>query len=242
MVPVTTDPHHSLQHHQRAFVAPTGYSVAQLAPTHTPQYHLIATTQPPPFPSPEGVIGHHPTPTASFAPQLHGMYNPQQAYTPQPSVIMISQPPPTPVFSTQAPPHMISYSQPQQLSVHPMNVQQSFPTILPAMPPPLPPGVPVVNSMAYIRCHHCGETGHKLYHCPKNPDWCGELSSLCVVHGKVRSMSALEPIPTDTVPPVPGNTSQQQYRCKATAQCRNVVVTPSNLWQALPGPPPQYLA
>eukprot|EP00760_Papus_ankaliazontas_P021705 PhM_4_TR18724/c4_g1_i2/m.73262 len=64
--------------------------------------------------------------------------------------------------------------------------------------------------MTGLKCFYCGEAGHKAMHCPKNPQWCGEASGLCVVHNRLRSVSNLALNP------------EGSYQCTEDAPCTRI--------------------
>ena len=70
-----------------------------------------------------------------------------------------------------------------------------------------------VNPPSLVKCFHCGVDGHKAIHCPTNPEWCGESSALCSVHGKVRSISSLQQKESD---------DKDTWECLPTSRCRMI--------------------
>ena len=80
------------------------------------------------------------------------------------------------------------------------------------------------NVLSQIKCFHCGVDGHKAIHCPGNPEWCGESSALCSVHGKVRSISALQK--------QKDGDDKDTWECLPTSQCRTYPKRPQYMLPA----------
>eukprot|EP00760_Papus_ankaliazontas_P038000 PhM_4_TR8813/c1_g1_i3/m.105098 len=52
---------------------------------------------------------------------------------------------------------------------------------------------PQPHAPKVIRCFHCGDTGHKACHCPRNPQAHHVGTAVCCLHGKLRSLNYLCP-------------------------------------------------